>query len=155
MIERLKTVMQKLAQTGQQGSALSENDIRMAAVALLVEVMMADHVIEDGEKQQLLKSTMSLLHLTREESEELIDHAVTRHKELVSLYDLTSVINQQFDQAGKLELIAHMWRVAYSDQQWDKYEEHIIRKVADLLYISHQDFVHARVAAQEMMSQSE
>lgn len=154
MIEKLKTVMQKLAQTGQQGDALSNEDIRMAAVALLVEVMMADSVIDAGEKQQLLKSTMTLLHLTREESEQLIERAVTKHKELVSLYDLTSVINQQFDQTGKLELIAHMWRVAYSDQQWDKYEEHIIRKVADLLYISHQDFIRARVVAQELMSRS-
>lgn len=154
MIERLKTVMQKLAQTGQQGAVLSEDDIRMAAVALLVEVMMADNVIDSSEKQQLLKSTMSLLNVSREESEQLIERAVTKHKELVSLYDLTSVVNQQFDQTAKLELIAHMWRVAYSDQQWDKYEEHVIRKVADLLYISHQDFVHARVLAQEKLSQS-
>lgn len=154
MIERLKIVMQKLASSGQQGSALSDDDIRMASVALLVEVMMADNVIDDSEKEQLAKSTMALLHLTREESEQLIQRAVTKHKELVSLYDLTSVINQQFDQAGKLELIAHMWRVAYSDQQWDKYEEYIIRKVADLLYVSHQDFIHARVAAQELMTQS-
>lgn len=153
MIERLKIVIQKLSISGQQGRALSDEENRMAAVALLVEVMMADSVIEDSEKEQLAISTMTLLNLTREESEQLIERAVKKHKELVSLYDLTSVINQQYDQAGKFELITHMWRVAYSDQQWDKYEEHIIRKVADLLYISHQDFVRAKVVVQEQVSQ--
>ena len=88
----------------------------------------------------------------REEGVELINQAIGQHDDLVSLYDLTRVINLHFDQARKIELITHMWRVAYSDRQWDKYEEHIIRKVADLLYISHKDFVHARVQVQEQLS---
>lgn len=151
MIDRLKTVMQKLTHTD-QSTQLSADEIKMASVALLVEVMMADSRIDENEKQQLLKSTMTLLQLTREESEELIGRAITKHKELVSLYDLTRVINLKFEPARKLELLDHMWRIAYSDRQWDKYEEHIIRKVADLLYISHKDFVHARVNAQELLS---
>lgn len=153
MLARLKTVMQKLAQTG-QSTELTGDEIKTAAVALLVEVMMADHRIDENEKRQLIKSTMTLLQLNREEGEELIDQAIRKHKELVSLYDLTRVINLHFEQDRKLELIAHMWRIAYSDRQWDKYEEHLIRKVADLLYISHKDFVHARVNVQEQLSES-
>lgn len=153
MLERLKSAIQKLAQPG-LGSDMSRDELRMAAVLLLVEVMMADHHIDESEKRQLLNSTMVLLQLTREESEELINQAIRQHKDLVSLYDLTRVINLHFDQGRKIELIAHMWRVAYSDRQWDKYEEHLIRKVADLLYISHQDFVHARVDVQEQLRES-
>jgi uncharacterized tellurite resistance protein B-like protein len=153
MLERLKIVIQKFAQPG-QAADMSRDELRMAAVLLLVEVMMADHRIDESEKHQLLKSTMALLQLTREESEELINQAIRQRKDLVSLYDLTRVINLHFDQARKIELIAHMWRVAYSDRQWDKYEEHLIRKVADLLYISHQDFVHARVDVQEQLQES-
>ena len=98
---------------------------------------------------------MILLQTSREESLELIDKAVQQHQDLVSLYDLTRTINLHFDQDRKLELIAHMWRVAYSDRQWDKYEEHLIRKVADLLYISHKDFIHARVQVQEQLADSQ
>lgn len=152
MLDRLKTVIQKLAQTGQV--EVSRDELRMAAVLLLVEVMMADHRIDENEKRQLLSSTMTLFQLDREESEELINQAIRDHKDLVSLYDLTRVINLHFDQDRKIELIAHMWRIAYSDRQWDKYEEHLIRKVADLLYISHQDFVHTRVDVQEQFSGS-
>ena len=155
MLAQLKTVMKKLAQVGHDPNAITQDELRIAAVMLLVEVMMADHLIDDAEKQQLLRSTMILLQTSREESLELIDKAVQQHQDLVSLYDLTRTINLHFDQDRKLELIAHMWRVAYSDRQWDKYEEHLIRKVADLLYISHKDFIHARGQVQEQLADSQ
>ena len=153
MLVRLKTVMKKLTDNGRD-AVVTQDELKLAAVVLLVEVMMADHHIEESEKQQLLNSTMDLLKMSREESVELIDQAVQQHDDLISLYDLTRVINLHFEQDRKIELIAHMWRIAYSDRQWDKYEEHLIRKVADLLYISHKDFIHARVKVQEQLSGS-
>jgi uncharacterized tellurite resistance protein B-like protein len=151
MLTGLRAVMKKLTQSG-HAATMSQDELGMAAVVLLVEVMMADHQIEEREKQQLLSSTMALLQTSREQSEELINHAVHQHDELVSLFDMTRVINLHFDQDKKFELIAHMWRIAYSDRQWDKYEEHLIRKVSDLLYISHKDFIRARVQVQEQLS---
>lgn len=151
MLVSIKTVIKKLTQPEQAGKVTHE-ELKIAAVVLLVEVMMADHHIDESEKQQLLTSTMELLATSREESVELINQAIQQHDRLVSLYDLTRIINLHFDQSRKIELIAHMWRIAYSDRQWDKYEEHLIRKVADLLYISHTDFIHARVQVQDQLS---
>ncbi|MBI1422618.1 MAG: TerB family tellurite resistance protein [Gammaproteobacteria bacterium] len=150
MLARIKTVMKSLTQTS-QAEALSPDALKMAAVVLMVEVMMADHQIEEAEKQQLLRSSMEFLAISREEGLELIEQAIQRHDDVVSLYALTKVINERLDSERKIELIAHMWRVAYSDRQWDKYEEHLIRKVADLLYISHKDFIHARVLVEEQL----
>ena len=153
MLAHLKIVIKKLTQAG-NGAAITQDEIRLASVMLLVEVMMADHHIDDREKQQLLSSTMALLQISREQGVEFIDQAVQQHDDLVSLYDVTRVINQHLDQDKKIELIVHMWRIAYSDRQWDMYEEYLIRKVADLLYISHKDFIHARLQAQEKVSGS-
>ena len=85
MLAQLKTVMKKLAQVGHDPNAITQDELRIAAVMLLVEVMMADHLIDDAEKQQLLRSTMILLQTSREESLELIDTAVQQHQDLVSL----------------------------------------------------------------------
>jgi uncharacterized tellurite resistance protein B-like protein len=153
MLERLKTAMKSLAQAGHTGG-MAQDELKMAAVVLLVEVMMADHRIEESEKQQLLQSTMQFLATNREESVKLIDQAIQQHDDVVSLYDLTRIINLHFEQDRKIELLEHMWRIAYSDRQWDKYEEHLIRKVADLLYISHKDFIHARVQVQDQLQTS-
>lgn len=143
MILRLKAIMNKLTEAGQD-AVVTQDELKMAAVVLLVEVMMADHHIDNDEKQQLILSTMALLQISHEESAKLIAQASQQHSELVSLYDLTRIINSHFAEDRKIELLVHMWRVAYADRQWDKYEEHLIRKVADLLYISHKDFVRAR-----------
>ena len=151
MLARFKTVIKKLTQS-EHADTVTQDELSIAAVLLLVEVMMADHHIDEGEKQQLLRSTMDLLATNREESMELINQAIRQHDELVSLFDLTRVINLHFGQDRKIELLAHMWRIAYSDRQWDKYEEHLIRKVADLLYISHKDFIHTRVQVQDQLS---
>lgn len=153
MFPRLKTILTRLGEAGQD-SADAQDDLKRAAVVLLVEVMMADHHIDVAEKKQLIKSTMALWQISREESAELIEQASQQHAELVSLYDVTRIINLQFDQDRKIDLVTQMWCIAYADEQWDKYEEHLIRKVADLLYISHKDFIRARHQAQAQLSGS-
>ena len=40
-----------------------------------------------------------------------------------------------------------MWRVAMADSALSRYEEHVIRKVADLLYVPHGDFITAKQSA--------
>jgi uncharacterized tellurite resistance protein B-like protein len=40
-----------------------------------------------------------------------------------------------------------MWEVAYADGRVDRYEDHMIRKVADLLYLSHNDFIRMKLAS--------
>ena len=45
-----------------------------------------------------------------------------------------------------MELIKNMWEVAYADGNLDRYEEHLIRRVAELLYVSHSDFIKTKLA---------
>ena len=47
----------------------------------------------------------------------------------------------------KRDLLAMMWRVAMADNEISRYEEHVIRKVADLLYVPHGDFIAAKQSA--------
>ena len=65
-----------------------------------------------------------------------------------SLFDFTRVINDHYSASQKLELIESMWRVAYADGRLDKYEESLIRQVAELTYVSHSDYIRAKLAAQ-------
>ena len=64
-----------------------------------------------------------------------------------SLYDFTKVINDHCSPDQKLQLISAMWTVAYADGDLSKYEEHLIRQVADLTYVSHSDYIHCKLAA--------
>ena len=147
MLKRVRTFFESLS-AGQPGVDVHESEIKMAAAVLLVEVMMADHHIDESESSKLVATIKSFLELDESAAAELIREAKLKHQELVSLYEMTRVINLHFTEQQKMSLIEHMWQIAYADQQWDKYEEHLIRKVSDLLYVSHKDFIHAKHKAQ-------
>ena len=147
MIKRILALLDTMS-TAQSEEQLQVDDMRMAAAVLLVEVMMADHHIDKTERRKLVDSLTSFLSVAKDEALELIELAEEKHRELVSLYEMTRVINLHFNSKQKIALVEQMWQIAFADQQWDKYEEHLIRKVAELLYVSHKDFIRARHKAE-------
>ena len=62
-------------------------------------------------------------------------------------YEFTRVINDDFSFEEKYDLIKSMWEIAFADGNVDKYEEYVIRKVSDLIYISHPDFIESKQKA--------
>ena len=64
----------------------------------------------------------------------------------VSFYDFTNVINERLTRAQKVELLEMLWRVAQADGRVDHYEEYYIRRLADLLHLSHGDFIRTKLA---------
>jgi len=123
-----------------------EYRLRLAAAALLIETARADFSEDKVERDVLEKLLNETLDLGRKEVRELIAQAESQVDEATSLYDFTRVINDHYLPAQKLELIASMWRVAYADGRLDKYEEYLIRQVAELCYVSHQDYIRTKLA---------
>ena len=66
----------------------------------------------------------------------------------ISLHQFTKLIHDNYSLEEKKEIIYLLWLVAYSDEDLDMYEESMIRKISDLLYIPHQDFIQAKLRAQ-------
>jgi len=127
--------------------AEKEHRLRLAAAALLIETARADFSEDKVEQEELEKLLYESLELGRGEVRELIAEAEAHLDEATSLYDFTRVINDHYLPAQKLELVASMWRVAYADGRLDKYEEYLIRQVAELCYISLQDYIRTKLAA--------
>lgn len=111
---------------------------------------MADHEVKEDEIRRITELLVRLFAIAEDQASRLLDEAIHRHHELVSLHEMTSIVNAQQDQALKRELVFAMWCIALADDHKDKYEEHLIRKVADLLYLSHSDFIKARHRAEEL-----
>jgi uncharacterized tellurite resistance protein B-like protein len=132
------------------GEHAASEHLNLAAAVLLVEVMMADHEVKEDEIRRIKELLVRLFGIEEDQATRLLDEAVHRHHELVSLHEMTSIVNAQQDQALKRELVFAMWCIALADDHKDKYEEHLIRKVADLLYLSHSDFIKARHRAEEL-----
>ena len=116
----------------------------LAAAALLVEIMNADHELSADESDSIKSILFDTLFITSEVAEELLTTAKAQVHEATDVFQFTEVINTNYSYEEKVSLIESLWKVAYSDQQLDKYEEHMIRKIADLLYVSHSDFMQTK-----------
>ncbi|MCB1707739.1 MAG: TerB family tellurite resistance protein [Halioglobus sp.] len=138
----------KLFETpARETGAEREHRQRLAAAALLIETARADFS-EDGAEEAVLTTLLrETLGLDTAQVNELLVQASAQLDEAASLYDFTRVINDHYSAAQKLELITNMWRVAYADGRLDKYEEYLIRQVAELTYVPHSDYIRAKLVA--------
>ena len=41
-------------------------------------------------------------------------------------------------------MVELLWRVAYADGDLDKYEEHLVRRIADLIHVPHSVFIRMK-----------
>jgi uncharacterized tellurite resistance protein B-like protein len=123
----------------------TEHQLRLAAAALLIETARADFR-QDGVEEETLAATLREgLALSSEEVAELVRLANDEVDAATSLYQFTRLINDHFDAAKKRALIVDMWKVAFADGDIDRYEEHLIRRVAELIYVPHEDYIRAKL----------
>jgi len=127
-------------------------DPNLATAVLLVEVSMSDSNWGLEEEVKIKELLSRQLKLSEEEQFEVLYAA----KELVvdsnDLYRFTNRMNEILDSEAKYELLVSLWQVAFADGEIDRYEDHIIRKIAELLYLHHSHFIKAKHRAKELMS---
>lgn len=117
---------------------------QLAATALMVELCRADNSVDEVEIAEVISIAQSTFDLSKQEAEQLLGQAQQKNQQATSLFEFTEVINSQLDKAAKYQLIKNIWQVAYADKKIDQHEDHLIRKVADLIYVSHSDFIRAK-----------
>ena len=118
-----------------------------ATVMLLLEVAWVDHEVTAGEVQQVKAALLRLYDLSETAADELIADARVAHASATSMYPFTRALNDTLTPEERIELVAEVWRLAYCDTRLDRYEDHEIRKIAELLYVSHEDFIKAKLSA--------
>jgi uncharacterized tellurite resistance protein B-like protein len=133
--------------TGATGETVEEQ-LRLAVAALLVEVVRADATIEAAERQQLLRSIGGVLQVEPAVGAELLELAEHEAEKAHDLFQFTSRINRHYSAEQKQRLIEQLWRVARADAIVHKYEEHLIRRVADLLHVPHSAYIAAKLASE-------
>jgi uncharacterized tellurite resistance protein B-like protein len=119
---------------------------RLAAAALLIETARADFSQDGVEETAMTAALRGALELDEDEVAELVKLANEEVDAATSLYQFTRLVNDYYSAEEKYLLIEHMWTVAYADGDLDKYEEHLIRQVADLIYVTHDDYIRAKLA---------
>lgn len=121
-----------------------EPDLNLAAAVLMVEISMADSDIGKDERRIMMNALQKSFKLPEDEARTIIELAEQEVDHAISLHNFTSLINRTLSRKDKVRIIEILWEVAFADQVLDKYEEYFVRKIADLLYVSHQDYIRTK-----------
>ncbi len=142
---------QHIAERPAQPDRTDEERARVAAAALLVEVVRGDDVFSDEERAAVLETIRRKFGLGPAQAQDLLALAEAEARDAHDYYQFTSKINASFSPERKQRLIEELWRVAYADDVLHRHEEHLIRRVAELLHVSHKVFVLAKLRVQESL----
>ncbi len=132
-----------------------EYRLRLASAALLIEVARADVVVKAEEMTVISSAVRTTFGLSMVESDELVQLAETEASDATSYYPFISLINAHYDKAQKVQLLELLWEVVYADAVLEKYEEYLVRKLAELLYVPHSQFIATKLRVLERLQGNE
>jgi len=142
MLSMIKNYFEKNISPEKNGDL--EHELKLATAALLIEMMNQDDQVDDKEIDAAKKALTVKFGLTDDEYHALFILAEEEVKEAVDYYQFTSLIAREFTRAQKIKVVELLWSVAYADSHLDSMEEHMVRKIADLIYVSHKDFMKTK-----------
>ena len=142
LLDKIKT---KGGKSSDKQSPITHDDAVLAICVLMIEVSKSDDTFDDIEKDKILDTLEHKYNLSVDQVDSLLKLADEKNEEMISLYDWTKIINDTFDYDERVNVLRTLWDVAHADNIIDKYEDYTIRKIADLIYVKHSDFIRAKL----------
>lgn len=140
---------QIIAPAAAEPGAASQHALQVATAALLLEMMRMDSSITAAETASVTRTLQSRFGLDAAQVDTLMTLAAEEARLATDYFQFTSLINRSFSAEQKVQVVEYLWQVAYADGHLDAHEQHFMRKIADLLYVSHADYVGAKQRARD------
>ena len=144
MLKELREILNRTLTEDREDDGDRDHALRLSTATLLVEVVRADYDEDRAEGQAVFDLLQGFFDLPDDETRLLIREAEQEADHSVSLQAFTRVLHEQLTLAEKRSVIEMLWRVALADSRLDKHEDHLVRKVAGLLYVPHGDLIRIR-----------
>ena len=131
----------KKSSNSKSSNDLDIHQLQLATCILLIEVSKSDDDYDEEEQEKIILLIKEKFSLTNDEIEEVFSVSNNHHNKMISLFEWTDIINKECSYDQKLVIIGFMGDIAFIDSKIDKYEDYTIRKVCDLIYVKHKDFI--------------
>jgi uncharacterized tellurite resistance protein B-like protein len=151
MLENIKLFFEKNFAPSEAGKS-NDHKLKLATASLFIEMMFQDHKVTDDEKHTVQKVLQENFDLSVSETKELYVLAEQEVKGATDYHQFTKLIAKHFDQSQKIKIIEYLWMIAYSDYDLDKHEEHMVRRISDLIYVPHKEFLQAKHRVQKILN---
>ena len=148
----LKQIKEFFSAEDQVESNDDEHDEVLASAMLLLEVAWADHELEERELETIRGALTDLYQISEDEIDTVIQKAQEAHDASTGIYPFTSLLNEHLTHEAKQRLLDHLWRMNTFHGAEFHYEEYMIRRIADLLYCTHEEFIAAKLRVKNQVS---
>lgn len=155
MLNRIKQFFDTFLNPEAQAETNAQHSLQLAAAALLLEMERVDDEVKEVERLAVARAIRKAFELSEAETAELIQLAESEMHNATSYFEFTRLINDNYTLSQKIQLVELLWEVAYADDELEKYEEHLVRKLADLLYVPHPEFIRAKLRVIERNASEE
>ena len=125
--------------------------VRLATAVLMVDVALVDSSFDETEFDRMLQLVKEHFGLGTQQAAELINAANAKADELVSVHEFTQLLHKHLSDDEKARIVSLLWQIAYADGQLDKYEDSLVLKISDLLYVSRGRVMRLKHDAQSIM----
>lgn len=153
MIDQLKLFFEKHLLPDSSGS-LPDEQLKMASAVLFLEMMHIDDDSRQPEQTMIASILQENFHLNGEQIQSLLDAAENTRHQATDYFQFTSLINKAYSLEQKIRLIEALWKIAFVDGVLDMQEEYLVRKIAELLYVPHSEFIKAKNRIHDLVTEN-
>jgi uncharacterized tellurite resistance protein B-like protein len=149
MLDAIAKFFGELSGGGAETVTMGEDELHLAAAALLYHVIAIDGVVSDDEREMLVKLLKRRFDLDAGGAASLIDAARDADNEAIDFYQFTSVLRRRLDEADRERIIEMMWELVYADGSVHEFEDNVVWRVAELLGVSSQTRIRLKQAVRD------
>ena len=155
MLEQIRTFFYgKMDPKSDPDPTSRKNRIALATAAIMLEMAHADSNFSLMEKEEVLKILRDRFQLSTKDSVELLEIAEQARNKALDIWQFTNLINMNFSDREKRELLELLWHIAFIDGRIDMYEEYLMRKLSNLLNMDHSEFIDAKFRAKQQLNKN-
>lgn len=146
MIDVVKRFFSKAtAEVPNEANPKTAHDIRVATCALFVEIARIDEKFTEAEMETILSILEEKYGLSPDHADALIAEAGKALEKSVDLWQFARLINENYSNEEKIEIIETLWRIVYVDGHMDRYEHYLMNKLQSLLRLTHGQLIEAKL----------
>ena len=126
-------------------------NIKNSATILLLSVANADYNIEKEEIKLIKEIIQDFFSIDTKEAYEIVEQAIIDFKKSTSFFEYAQILNEHFTYQDKIDFIFCIFELAYVDKELHFMEQHLIKKISDILTVEHKDLIKTKLEIQKFL----
>ena len=126
-------------------------NIKNSATILLLSVANADYNIEKEEIKLIKEIIQDFFSIDTKETYKIVEQAIIDFKKSTSFFEYAQILNEHFTYQDKVDFIFCIFELAYVDKELHFMEQHLIKKISDILTVEHKDLIKTKLEIQKFL----